>query len=169
MLYPQLEENLCNARRALDAATSESVIDLCRQYLARLADYRRELYRLPRTLDLDPKSSSSPGEEVKANRKAARAAIERTAREREWAEGLLLSFTAVSGYGAVETLNRQRHKGRGDWKLSAGGANSGDGGERMTVQEAVETASLLRREEHVARNAASEGAGEAEQFSLFFS
>ncbi len=159
MLHPKLEEKLHNAKLALDGATSENIIELCKQYLALLAEYRGELYKLPDTLELNPRSkSSSSREDIDATRKAVRAAIEHTSREREWAECLILSFTAVSGYGAVETFNRQKYKGREDWKLSAGGASSGDGaggGLRMTIQEAVETASLLRRDEHIAKNAAA--------------
>jgi hypothetical protein len=155
MLYPELEEKLRNARLALDGATSENIIELCKQYLALLAEYRGELYTLPDTVDLNPHSKSSSQAEVKDTRKEVRAAIEDTTREREWAEGLILSFTAISGYGAVATFNRQKYKGRGDWKLGAGGVSfrDGTGDQRMTIQEAVETASLLRREEHVARDA----------------
>lgn len=157
MLSPELEEKLRNARLALDGATSETIIELCKQYLALLARYRSELYKLPDKLDLNPRSkSSSSRADVDDTRKVVRAAIEHTTREREWAEGLILSFTAVSGYGAVETLNRQKYKGHDDWKLSTGGVSTSDagGGGRMTIQEAVETASLLRREEHIAGNAA---------------
>jgi hypothetical protein len=156
MLYPALEEKLLKARLALDGATSENIIELCKQYLALLAEYRVELYTLPQTVDLNPHSKSSSRAEVDDTRKEVRAAIEHTTREREWVETLILSFTAISGYGAVETFNRQKYMGRDDWKLSAGGVSfrDGAGGQRMTIQETVEIASLLRREEHVARNAA---------------
>jgi hypothetical protein len=155
-----LEEKLRIARLALDSATCENIIALCKQYLTLLAEYRAELYSLPDTLELNPRSKTSSRAEVNANRKAVRAAIEHTTREREWAEALLLSFTAISGYDAVETLNRQKHRGRADWQLSASGASFGDAacGERMTIQEAVETASLLRREAHVAQNTSAAGA-----------
>lgn len=155
MLYPALEENLRKARRALDGATSESIIELCKQYLALLAEYRGELYTLPDTFDLNPHSKSSSRAEINDTRKEVRAAIEDTTREREWTECLILSFTAISGYGAVETFNQQKYKGHDDWKLSAGGISFRDstGGQKLTIQEAVETASLLRREEHVAGNA----------------
>ena len=98
MLYPALEEKLRKARLALDGATSATVIELCKQYLALLAEYRAELYTLPDTLQLNrhSKSSSSRAEVVGA-RKEVRAAIEETTSEREWAEGLILWFTAVSG------------------------------------------------------------------------
>lgn len=162
MLHPELENKLNYAGLALGTATSENVIELCRQYLALLAAYRAELYKLPDALDLNLRSappSSRVG--VIANREAIRAAIEATTRERHRTEALLQSFTAVSGYEAVETLNRSRYKGHDDWKLSAGGARYGDGVDdgRMTIQEAVETASLLRRGEHVARSAAERASG----------
>ena len=156
MLSPKLEEKLRTARLALDGATSESIIELCKQYLSLLAEYRAELYRLPDTLELNPRSKSSAREDVDDTRKTVRAAIEQTTYERNRVEALLLSFTAVSGYRAVETFNRQKYKGRDDWKLSAGGVSFNDdtGGQRMTIQAAVDTASLLRREKHVAKNAA---------------
>ncbi len=34
MVYPQLEEKLHHARHALKGATSENIIELCKQYLA---------------------------------------------------------------------------------------------------------------------------------------
>ncbi len=156
MLYPALEEKLRKARLALDGATSENIIELCKQYLALLAEYRGELHTLPKTVDLNPRAESSSQAGVKDIRKEVRAAIEHTTREHRWAEALILSFTAISGYGAVETFNRQKYKGRDDWKLSAGGVGfrDGAGGQRMTIQETVEIASLLRREEHIAGNAA---------------
>lgn len=160
MLYPALEVKLHNARLALDGATSENIIELCKHYLALLAKYRGELYKLPDRLNLNPRSgSSSSREDVDGTRKIVRAAIEHTTREREWAEGLVLSFTAVSGYEAIETFNRLKYKGRDDWKLGAGGVSfrDGSGNERMTIQDAVETASLLRRKEHVASNSVATG------------
>jgi hypothetical protein len=155
MLHPKSEERLRNARLALNAATSENIIELCKQYLALLAECRAELFMLPSTLDLNPRSrTSSARTDVDDTRKAVRAAIEHITRERRWAEALILSFTAISGYGAVETFNRRKYRGRDDWKLSAGGASYSDAAtsERMSIQEAVEIASLLRREEHVAEN-----------------
>jgi hypothetical protein len=162
MLSPELEGKLREAGLALDGATSGNIIELCKQYLAVLAEYRSELYRLPDTLKLrpGPASSSSSREDIKGVRKAVRSAIERTTQERRQTEALLFSFTAISGYGAVMTLNRHKYEGGDDWQLSSGGVSLRDGsdGKRMTIQEAVETASLLRREEHVAGNAVVAGA-----------
>ena len=75
-LRPALAEKLRTARLALDRATCENIIALCKQYLALLT-----------------------------------------------AESLVLSFTAISGYGAVEILNRQKHRGRDDRQLNASGAS----------------------------------------------
>lgn len=155
-----IEEKLRNATLALERATSENIIELCKQYLTLLAEYRAELYKLPDTLELNPRSKSSAAlEEIEEARRAVRTAIERTTRERNRAEALLLSFTTISGYGAVETFNSQKYKGRDDWHLSAGKVSTSDGaGTRsMTMQEAVEAASLLRREQYVATNTATAG------------
>ena len=170
MLYPLLEEKLLKARLALNGASSENIIELCKQYLVLLAEYRTELYTLPETFDLNPRSETSSGAKTDDIRKAVRAAIEQTTRERGWAEALILSFTAISGYGAVETFNRQRYKGHDDWKLSAGGLSFTDGtrAQKITIQEAVEVASLLRREEHVARNAAVTSEAASSDSSEYF-
>ena len=158
MLYPVLEEQLRKARLALDAASSDSIVELCKQYLALLAEYRAELYKLPDTLQLNrhPKASAARAE-VSDIRKEVRAAIEATTSEREWAEGLILWFTAVSGYGAVETLNRGRFRGHdnGEWRAGGVRRRGGTDAERMTVQDAVDAASLLRREEYIAQTAAT--------------
>ena len=156
MLLPELEERLRRDRLALDAATAENIVGLCRQYLATLAGYRAELYELPDRLGINRQPGSGPWEDGGGTRKSIRAAIERTTRERHETEALLLSFTSVTGYEAVATFNGQGYGGHDDWELRAGGVarfSGGVAGERMTVLEAVETASLLRREAHVARGA----------------
>ena len=154
MLLPEFEVRRHRARRALDAATSGNIVELCQKYLALLSEYRAELYKLPDTLGINQWSGSFLWEDVGGVRNALRAAIENTVRERNGTESLLRSFTSVSGYEAVETLNRQKYKGHDDWELRAGGVarfRSDIAEEWMTVLEAVDTASLLRREEHVAR------------------
>ncbi|HEY0405868.1 MAG TPA: hypothetical protein VGC89_09070 [Pyrinomonadaceae bacterium] len=161
MLGLKLEENLRRARLALNGAVSENVIERCQQYLALLAEYRAELYTLPDTLELHPRSGTSSAQtEIDDTRKAVRAAIERATLERGRAEALILSFTAISGYGAVETFNEQKYKGHDDWQLNAGGVSFSDGAgsQRMTMQEAVETASLLRRKKYIAGNAVAASA-----------
>jgi|ERR1043165_9973150 hypothetical protein len=152
MLYPALEEKLLKARLALDQATSESIIELCKQYLALLDEYRDCLHRLPRTLDLNTQTRSSISvEEISARRREVRAAIEHTTRERNRVGALLLSFTTVSGYEATATLNRLKYKGHDDWELRAGGVRWGESSSnRMTINDAVEAARQFRREEYVA-------------------
>src|SRR5205085_12294564 len=157
MLSLALQEKMRNARLALDGATSDNIIELCKRYLALLGEYRAELYKFPDALGINQWSGPFILEDVGNARKAIRVAVESATRERNRAEALLRSFTAVSGYEAVETLNRVKYKGCDDWALGAGGAGFGGDtdGERMTVQETVDAASRLRREEHVAQSAAS--------------
>lgn len=159
MLFPKLEERLQLAQLALDKATSENIIELCRQYLALLAEYRTELYKLPGTPGIDLyRESTLASEEIETTRKEARVAIEQTTQKRNSITALLRSFTALSGYEAVETLNRLRYEGHDSWELRASGVrfSSGTDNDRITIQEAVDTASLLRREEYIIHNAAVE-------------
>ena len=155
MLYPQLEERLHSTRRALDEATPENIIEQCKQYLALLVEYRTELYKLPDAFDLNRKAKSSSMEDLESLRGAIRVAIEDLTQEHNTTNALLLSFTTVSGYGAVETFNSRKYRGHDDWKLSAGGVKYGGGteAEKLTIHEAVSTASKLRRELHVAQQA----------------
>ena len=156
MLYPELEEKLQCAKHAVTVATSESIIDTCKQYLALLAEYRSKLYELQGTRDIHQSSASSSSlEDVKDTRRNIRAAIENTTRERNGTEMLLLSITTVSGYEAVEILNRRQYEGHNDSELRASGVkfSGGSGDDLLTIQEAVNIAGLLRREEYVAKNA----------------
>src|SRR5437868_2028774 len=144
MLLPALENKLRRAARAFDGATADNVVELCKQYLALLAEYRAELYKLPGTLGVNQWSGSFLLEDVVNVRKAIRAAIEKTTRERNRTEALLRSFISVSGYEAVETLNRHKYQGHDGWELRAGGVARFGGavaGGRMTVLEAVRAAS----------------------------
>jgi hypothetical protein len=158
MLYPELEERLHNTKHALTRATSENIIERCKQYLALLAEYRRELYKLSDIPGINLRVGASSREDVESTRKAVRVAIEDFTKEHNMTNALLLSFTAVSGYEAAETLNKRKYKGHDTWELRASGVRFSDSADdRMTVQEAVETASLLRREEHIAKIAALAG------------
>lgn len=157
MLYPQLEEKLDQARNALKEADSENINELCKQYLATLGEYRAKLYELQGTSTAPLKSASSSScLDIAETRKAIRAAIENTTKERNRTEVLLLSFTTLSGYEAVAILNKRKYKGHGDWEQRSGGIKFNDGTvlDLMTIQQAVDTASLLLREDHIARNAA---------------
>jgi len=152
MLNPEMEQKLQHAKHALKGATSANIIELCKRYLILLAEYRSQLYELRGTSGI-PSAANKDGIDT---RKAIRAAIENTTQERNRTQLLLLSFTTVSGYEAVEIFNRRRYEGHDDWELRASGVrSSGNSGRNpMTIQQAVEAASLLRREEHIAQNAA---------------
>jgi len=155
MLYPQLEQKLQASKQAVNSATSESIVKQCKEYLALLADYRSRLYELQGTPGVNQQSAAPSVTEEAPNRKTIREAIERTTQERNRTELLLLSFTTVSGYEAVEILNRRNYGGHDDWELRASGVKfrGGDDNDLMTVQEAADLASLLRREDHLAQNA----------------
>ena len=154
MLYPQLEQRLQASQHALNRATSESIVEQCKQYLALLAEYRGRLFELQGTPASQPPACPSRNEEV-PDRKTIRKAIERTTRERNRTQLLLLSFTTVSGYEAVEIFNRRKYEGHDDWELRASGVRfrGGDDSDLMTIQEAVALAGILRREDYVAQNA----------------
>ncbi len=157
MLYPELEAKLEQAKNALKGATSESIVELCKQYLALLEEYRSQIFTLQGTSAIDKRlASASPRGDVKEIRKIVRAAIENITHERNRTKLLLLSFTTVSGYEAVALFNRRKYEGHDDWELRASGVKSRgrSGHDLITIKEAVETAGLLRREEHIAQNAA---------------
>jgi len=153
MLYPQLEQRLQAAKQAVNRATSESIVEQCKQYLELLAEYRDRLYELQGTpaVSQQPTSLSLP---EGPDRKTIREAIERSTRERNSTQLLLLSFTTVSGYEAVEIFNHRKYDGHDDWELRSSGVkfHGGDDSDLMTIQEAVELAGMLRREDHVAQN-----------------
>ena len=155
MLYPQLEQRLQASKQAVNRATSESIVEQCKQYLALLAEYRTRLYELRRTPGASQHSASPFPPQVVPDRKMIREAIETTTRERNKTQLLLLSFTTVSGYEAVEIFNQRKYEGHDDWELRASGVKfrGGDNNDVMTIQEAVNLAGLLRREDHLAQNA----------------
>jgi hypothetical protein len=150
------EEKLDHARQALNGATSENIVALCKQYLGLLADYREQLYELANSGFRQKSAPSSSTKDLAGARKSFRAAIEKTTQERNRTELLLLSITTVSGYEAVEVLNRRNYEGHSDWELRSSGvkSTSNSAQDLMTIQEAVDLASLLRREDHVAQNMA---------------
>src|SRR5687767_6872561 len=150
MLFPQLEEKLQASKQALHTATSETIIEQCKQHLAILAEYRIQLFKLQDLPGVRRKSTS----EAVPDRKAIRAAIEKTTQERNQTQVLLLSFTTVSAYEAVEIFNQRSYEGHDDWELRASGVrfHGGDKSHLMTIQEAVDLAILLRRNDYVAQN-----------------
>jgi hypothetical protein len=152
-----VNENLLNAESALNQADSGNIIELCRKYLLLLNDYRAELSKLRAAPEISFQKSSALARELTEQvRKAIRSAIEITTRERNQTESLLNSFTAISGYEAVETFNRLLYKGFDNWELKAGGVRSKHNKkvELIAIQDAVETAGLLRREAYITKKIA---------------
>ena len=155
MLYSQLEQRLQASKQALNRATSESIVEQCKQYLALLAEYRGRLYELQGVPAVSQQFDSPSLTEEVPDRKTIREAIERTTRERNRTQLLLFSLTTVSGYEAVEMFNQRKYEGHDDWELRASGVkfHDGDDSDLMTIQEAVDLAGMLRREDYVAQNA----------------
>ena len=153
MLFPQLEEKLKASKHALNTSTSNDIIDQCKQYLALLAEYRIQLYELQDIAGGRKQSTPAVPADV-PDRKAIRDAIEKTTNERNRTQVLLLSFTTVSGYEAVEIFNQRKYEGHDDWELRASGVrfHGGEDNDLMTIQQAVDLASLLRREDFIAQN-----------------
>jgi len=155
MLFPQLEQRLQASKQALNRATSESLVEQCKQYLALLAEYRSQLYESQGTPGVNKQSAFPSLSEEVPDRRVIREAIETTTRERNKTQLLLLSFTTVSGYEAVEIFNKRNYEGHDDWELRASGIKfrGGEDNDLMTIQEAVDLAGLFRREDHLAQNA----------------
>ncbi len=148
-----VNENLLKAEYDFNQADSGNIVELCRKYLALLTAYRDELFKLRGTPEINQAPATPLARELTEQvRRAIRAAVEITTRERNNAESLIGSFTAISGYEAVETFNQLKYKGFENWELRSGGARPAEsvGAAPITVQEAVELASQLRREEYIA-------------------
>jgi hypothetical protein len=154
MIYPELEQKLAASKLAVNRATSGTIIGQCRAHLALLAEYRSRLYELEVPGVRQESASTGLTEDV-LDRKAIREAIETTTHERNRTQVLLLSFTTVSGYEAVEIFNERKYQGHEDWELQASGVRfrGRDNSNLMTIREAVDLASLLRRDDYVAQNA----------------
>lgn len=147
-----VNENLIKAEFALNQANSGNIIELCRDYLQLLTEYRDELYKLRGVPETTLPQSSLARELVEQVRKSIRTAIEITTRERNKTELLLKSFTSISGYEVVDTFNRLKYRGFDNWELKANSVNShnDEGFDQIAMQEAIETAGLLRREAYIA-------------------
>lgn len=147
-----VNEKLIKAEFALNQANSGNIVDLCRDYLQVLTEYRDELYKLRGVPEINLQQPSLLARElVEQVRKAIRSAVEITTRERHRTESLLASFISISGYEVVNTFNRLKYRGFDNWELKANSVNSQNNGgyEQIAIQEAVETASLLRREAYI--------------------
>lgn len=146
-------EKLYKAESDLNQANSDNIIELCREYLQILTEYREDLYKLRGSPKINLQQSSGLARElVEQVRKAIRSTVEITTMKRNRTELLLESFTSISGYEAVDTFNQLKYKGFDNWELKANSVHSRnkEGFEQIAIREAVETASRLRREAYIA-------------------
>lgn len=147
-----VNENLLKAEAALNRAESGNIVECCRDYLQILTEYREELYKLRGVPEINLQQQSLFARElINQVRKAIRSAVEMTTRERNQTELLIQSFISISGYEAIDTFNRLKYEGIDNWELSSNSVRPQKSKKikQMTIQEAVDTASLLRREAYV--------------------
>lgn len=145
-----INEDVTRAGHDLEAATSENIVEICRENLRVLALYRRQLLSLNDIPELNLNEPSAISRDLIADsRQAVRSAIESTVDAQNLTEALLDSFVLISGWEAAETFNRLLFEGSVDWDMQNGEVCAPDR-KRMKIEEAVETASRLRREAYVA-------------------
>lgn len=145
-----INEDLLAAELALEKACADNVVELGKQYLEKLKEYRQQLHKLGGIREIDFAQQSKLGRElIEQSRKAIRSAIEVTTSERNRVESLMDSFTLINGWDAAATLSRLGHKDSNDWELSGTQVRIANNGERMSIAVAVETASRLRREVYI--------------------
>ena len=154
-----VNEGILSAEAALRQASSDSVVDECKNYLIRLGAYRHDLRGL-RCLSDDSLyvRSTLSRELISQARAAVRAVIEITIRETNRTEKLLEFFTSINVHQAAAVLNTCKYLGSSNWEASASGARFANGFEtgQISVAEAVGTASRLRREAYAVINQRSD-------------
>jgi hypothetical protein len=146
-----INEDVAAAERKFEQATPDNIVDLCREYLRVLSDYRQHLMNLPQIPEVNFVEQSSLGRTLaEQSRMAVTAAIGVTESAHDLVDALLRSFTDVSASDAVETFNRLEYDGSKEWKLDGRTVNAGDPATRsITDDEAIETAKRLRRDAYV--------------------
>ena len=145
-------DNLLDAKLAVKWATTENIVQLCRDYLLLLSRYRDQLYQLRGTPEICLQQSTILARElIEQTRKAIRTLLETITNERNEIELLLKSFTSINGFDATTTFNQLEYKGFDNWEMRAGRVCLKDdtNNRRLSIQEAVEIASQLRREAYI--------------------
>jgi hypothetical protein len=148
-----INEDVVKAEREFDRATSDNIDQLCREYIAVLDAYRSQLLDLRNIPEINYNENSALGRElISQSRTAVKAAIEVTVTAHYFVEALLESFTVISGWAAVETLNRLFYDGSTEWELRSGHIVSrrAEPDASIPIAEGVEVAGRLRREAYVA-------------------
>lgn len=147
-----INEDLVAAENALSKATADDLVELCRNYLTRLSEFRDRLFELRGGPEIDRKNPAMLGTEaIDEARNTVRIALETTTEKRNRTEALLNSLTAITGYEATATFNKLKYKGFDSWELYSGGSRLkyvyADRG--LNMEETIEMAARLRREAYV--------------------
>jgi hypothetical protein len=153
-----INESVMRAKVSLNESSSDDVIERCGEYLARLEEYREQLFSLRELPEIDLRDQSTFAMEMVSQARAAvRAAIEITVSELKRTEALLMSFTSISIYEAAETLNAFRHDGSNNWEVDPSGVRFSNGsiGGWLRPDQAVEIAGQLRRDAYALLNKAT--------------
>jgi hypothetical protein len=153
-----INENVLKAELELEQAKSDNIVQLCRNYLVLLTEYRDQLFALRDIPELNLEQQSSLARElIEQARRAVRSAVEITVRERNRTEALLESFTKITIHEAAATFNLFSYRGHTNWEAASGGPRSANGTEieQIPVAEAVGTAGRLRREGYIMSKMAS--------------
>lgn len=144
-----VNEQLLQAEAKMREGTPDELVSDAQGYLSLLEEYLEKL-RNVKGIPRKPAEDESPfaRELVEQIRVAVRSAIEHTTNERNRVEALLASFTMVTGWSAVETLNLLAFKAASDWELIGSQVRSVSRGTRMTLNDAVLEAKRMRRERY---------------------
>ena len=119
-----INERLLKAELAVNEATSDDIIELCRTYLDLLAGYRDHLRGLRNIPEINLTQASTLGRElVEQARKAVRDSVEITVREHNRASALLESFTSITNRQAAETFNVLKYREADNWEASSLGVH----------------------------------------------
>ena len=148
-----INEEVARAERNFERATSDNIVELCREYLRVLTEYRDQLRGLREIPEINCTEQSKLSRElITQSRAAVRATVEVTVTAHNYVDALLRTFTLIDAWDAAETFNRLLYKGSINWEVQGGQIRATDqaDGEAMTIQEAVVIAGRLRREAYVA-------------------
>lgn len=117
-----INEQVLEAELALNEATADNIVELCRSYLHLLSEYRDRLRGLKNIPEINLAQSSTLGRElVEQARKAVRDSVEATVREHNRTTALLNSFVSITNRQAAQTLNMLRYKNAENWEASSYG------------------------------------------------
>jgi len=150
-----VNERVLDAEMALKQASSDDVVDKCRNYLDALARFRQDLREMRMLFGnaLDQRSSLA-AELMSQARSAVRGVVEITVRETNRTEALLGFLTSINIHQAAGVLNTCKYMGSSNWEAGSAGVRYSNGFDTgtMGVEKAVQVAGQLRREAYVVIN-----------------